>query len=126
MIRLELPGRPFTVNASHRMHAQVRAKAIREWRSAGYAAAVEAGVPALGPTRVTAWQLVKDRRSLPDVGACYEAVKAAVDGVRDAGAWADDDPAHVPVIELRAPEVAGRDALVVVLEPAAVCATVHG
>lgn len=113
---LELPGRAFTVNASHGMHTQARAKLIKQWRTAAFIAARQAGIPPLGPTRVTAWELRATRRSLPDVGACYETVKAAVDGIRDALVWPDDTPAWVPEIVLCAPIVAGRDALVIRLE----------
>lgn len=116
-VELVLDGAPFTVNASHRMHHQVRARHIRKWRKAAAAAARAAGVGPMGPCRIVAYETRRDRRAMRDVGACYEAVKAAVDGIRDAGAWDDDDPTNVPAIEMRAPQVTGVETLVLRIEP---------
>ena len=50
-------------------------------------------------------------RSMPDVAACYPAVKAAIDGLVDAGVVPDDGPFNVMRITFRAPEIANRDGL---------------
>jgi hypothetical protein len=47
---------------------------------------------------------------LQDVAACNPAVKAAIDGLVDAGIVPDDSPAYLRSVEFLAP-MKGRDAL---------------
>ena len=62
-------------------------------------------IPALETISVTATPLVTDRRSMQDVGACFPAVKAAIDGLVDAGVIVDDDPRYLKALTFNAPEV---------------------
>ena len=48
-----------------------------------------------------------------DAGACYEVVKAFVDGLVDAGLMPDDGPDFVKCIHLHAPELGEDDRLIV-------------
>ena len=48
---------------------------------------------------------------MPDVAACYPTVKAAIDGLVDAGVVPDDGPFNVTRITFRAPQVAQREGL---------------
>lgn len=111
--RLEYRKRPFTVNQVYgKMSYQQRAKLVKEWREAFAWAAIEAKMPKdLDRIRVLAWQVIRDHR-VPDVGACSSAVKAAIDGLVDAGVIVDDDPRRVELIAFGSPqEGAGYDSL---------------
>ncbi|MGH9045868.1 MAG: hypothetical protein ACRDVW_00970 [Acidimicrobiales bacterium] len=93
-----------------------RAALVREWRQAFAILAREAQMPALERIAVTALPIRANRRSRPDVAACYPAVKAAIDGLVDAGVVPDDDPDHVAEIRFSAPAMGSHDALVLVVE----------
>jgi hypothetical protein len=41
---------------------------------------------------------------MQDVAACVPAVKAAIDGLVDAGVFLDDSPAHVTAVVFKQPE----------------------
>jgi hypothetical protein len=60
---------------------------------------------------VTAVPLLKQRNSIPDVAACFPAVKAAIDGIVDAGTIPDDDPSHLVSICFHAPEFGEKNGL---------------
>jgi crossover junction endodeoxyribonuclease RusA len=109
-------ARPWTANAERRMHFHDRAALVAEWRTAFAILAREARVPPLGRIAVTAMPVRADRRSRPDVAACYGAVKAAIDGLVDAGVIEDDDPDHVVEVRFSAPCMGSHDALVLVVE----------
>jgi hypothetical protein len=84
---------------------------VRAWREAFYWLSKQGRVPTLDCATVVAQPLVRNRRSLPDVGACYPAVKAAVDGIVDAGVLADDDAEHLLALTFLPCEVVGKDGL---------------
>ena len=67
----------------------------KAWREAfGWLARIEK-LPvdgSLGACHIDAVPLTSTRRSRQDVGACLPVVKAAIDGLVDAGAWPDDTP----------------------------------
>jgi hypothetical protein len=98
------------------MHFHERAALVREWRTAFAMLAREAHIPALGRISVTAMPIRANRRSRPDVAACYPAVKAAIDGLVDAGVVVNDDPDHVVEIRFSPPAMGSHDALVLVVE----------
>ncbi len=93
---LELHGqRPWTTNAERRWHHMERAARVRDTReSFGWMAKAQQ-VPELRAINVFATPLAKDKRWRQDVGACFPAVKAAVDGLVDAGILPDDNPDFV-------------------------------
>lgn len=97
--------RPPTMNAYRSLHFHQKGKLDREWREAFAWRARAARIPKLDRVLVTAAPVVASRRSLPDVGACFPAVKAAIDGLVDAGVIPDDTPEHVGAITFVAPEV---------------------
>lgn len=99
------------------MHRMERANKIKLWRQDFYVQATVDGIPDMPPCRVRAIQHCKTHRSLPDVGACYEVVKAAIDGLVDAGVWPDDDHRWVLSIEMVVPVVDGVDSLELQLHP---------
>jgi hypothetical protein len=60
---------------------------------------------------------LRNRRSIPDVGAHVVAVKCAVDALLDVGVLVDDDPDHVVEIVFSAPVFGGlADGFTVVVE----------
>ena len=103
--------RPFTVNGIYRSHHHVAAPQIKHWRETFKGLAEDIGLPAMERCHVTVWVELKNRRSIPDTGACYSAVKAAIDGLVDAGCLPDDGPEEIASIKMHAPVVTGVDAL---------------
>lgn len=51
------------------------------------------------------------------MGACAPAAKAAIDGIRDAGVWPDDDALYVVELVFSAPVYGEGDALEIRIEP---------
>ncbi len=58
------------------------------------------------------------QRSQQDVGACFPAAKAAIDGLVGAGVIPDDTPDHVITLTFRAPVVGQGDGLELVVSEA--------
>ena len=108
--------RPWTTNTERSWHYHKRAKKVRDTRERFGWLAREAKVPQLGAIVVSAVPLVRDRRGLQDTGGCFPAVKAAIDGLVDAGVIPDDDPAHVTKICFHAPQVGDVEGLRLVVE----------
>jgi crossover junction endodeoxyribonuclease RusA len=107
--------RPLPANAYRRQHFQVRARYDREWRNSFGWRARQERVPALKAAIVTVYQVCR-RPPLPDVGACFETAKAAIDGLVDAGVLPDDDPAHLVALNFVAPTRGETDRLILVIE----------
>ena len=108
---LEDTERPWTANAERGWHHYKRAQVVRDARERWAWLAKIEHIPALARISIEATPLRVNARSMPDVAACYPAVKAAIDGLVDAGVVEDDNPFHVTRITFRAPEVANRDGL---------------
>lgn len=90
---------------------RARALLTEEWRSAFFFLAKGHGLPKdLRAIKVKAIQETRDKR-MPDIGACYPAVKAGIDGLVDYGLIADDDGSHLVLLAFEPPRVTGRDAL---------------
>lgn len=87
--------RPWTANHERRMHHYERARRVRDYRLMFALLAGQARIPRLERVTVTAQPLSTSRRSRPDVAACYPPVKAAIDGIVDAGVLDDDDDEHL-------------------------------
>ena len=82
-----------TVNKERSAHWSARAAVTKAWREAfGWLARDLPLDGSLGPCHIDAVPLTASRRSRQDVGACLPVVKAAIDGLVDAGAWPDDTP----------------------------------
>jgi hypothetical protein len=101
--------RPLTVNALVNMHRQVWAKHTAEVRK--FWAELAEGTPPMVAMAVEATPLHRDRRSPQDVAACAPHVKAAIDGMVDAGVIPDDDAAHLVAVTFRPPEVCGHNGI---------------
>lgn len=88
-------SRPWTANSERRWHHMQRAKKVAEWREAFHWLAVAERIPKLHKVEIVAQPLSSTRRWRADVAACYPAVKAAIDGLVDAGVIPDDNPEHL-------------------------------
>lgn len=107
-------ARPWTVNSERGRagrkgqgtsgHWSKRAALVRAWREAFKDLAEDQQIPHLPRLHIVVQQFCPDRR-MPDTGACYGAVKAAIDGLRDAGVIDDDTGEFVPSILMLAPEL---------------------
>ena len=119
MVTIRYDSRPWTANAARAAkHWASTARLTSEWRNAFAVLACECGVGELGPTIVTVTPYLRDRRGKQDVGACFPAAKAAIDGICDAGAWPDDDATNVVELRFNPPVYGHGDALEIRLEPA--------
>jgi|TARA_R110000824_G_scaffold237554_1_gene426347 crossover junction endodeoxyribonuclease RusA len=106
--------KPWTTNAERSWHFQKRAKRVKQTREAFYELAQD--VPLLKAVTVAAIPIARDKRGLQDVAACYPAVKAAIDGLVDAGVIEDDDQRFVTAITFYPTEVRGHDGLELVIK----------
>jgi len=92
--RLELEQRPWTTNAERAGNRWERAALTKEWRTAFQLLAKQEKIPVMSWISVTVEPHQKGGR-LQDVGACNPAVKAAIDGIVDAGVLPDDSSQYV-------------------------------
>ena len=82
--RLEFTQRPWTTNAERAGNRWERASLVKQWRGAFELLAKSEKIPPMSWISVTVEPHQKGGR-LQDVGACNPAVKAAIDGIVDAG-----------------------------------------
>ena len=102
---------PWTANSERSWHYHKRATKVRVTREKWAWIAKASKVPKLKRISIIATPLKSSRRAMPDVAACYPAVKAAIDGLVDAEIVADDDPFHVIRITFNAPKVGSENGL---------------
>lgn len=108
--------RPWTVNGERKLSHHQRAAKVRSWRErAGWLAKLER-IPKLEAIRVRARPLVANRAAAQDVGNCYPAVKAAIDGLVDVGVIRADTQDIVQEIVFSASALTGVDGLYLVVE----------
>lgn len=87
--------RPLTINRERAVHWRDHRRSTAHWRETFAWLAIAARIPHLDRVTVDATPIKRDRRGWPDVGACMPAVKAAIDGLVDAGVLDDDTDRHV-------------------------------
>jgi crossover junction endodeoxyribonuclease RusA len=92
--RLEFNQRPWTTNAERAGNRWERATLTKTWRQAFELLAKSEKIPPMAWVSVTVEPHQKGGR-LQDVGACNPAVKAAIDGIVDAGILPDDSSQYV-------------------------------
>lgn len=108
---LHFPGRPPTHNAKRYEHWSKQGLVTKQYRLEARLRA--ANKPKFtGPVIVNAQPFCRDNR-LADAGACFDVVKAIIDGIVDAGLLPGDGPQWVKRYELCAPENTGDDVLVI-------------
>lgn len=101
--RLELAQRPWTTNGERAGNRWERAELVKTWRSAFHVLAKSEKIPEMEWISVTVEPHQKGGR-LQDVGACNPAVKAAIDGIVDAGVLPDDSPQYMKSLIFLAPQ----------------------
>jgi crossover junction endodeoxyribonuclease RusA len=111
---LEFPPGMRLLNANDRLHWAPKAERTAELRKAGWAIAKQQKVPALARAHVLA--LIRPATG----GRCdpanfYPSVKAAVDGLVDAGVLSDDDAAHLDGPDMRLGQLVKGGQLVLVI-----------
>lgn len=109
--------RPMTVNRLATLHRMQWANHTRTTRH--HWSLLARNIPKINAATLIAQPLHKDRRSPQDVAACAPEVKAAVDGIIDAGVLTDDSPQYLRAITFLPPDICGVDGLrVTILEEA--------
>ena len=101
--RLEFEQRPWTTNAERAGNRWERATLTKTWRQAFHLLAQSQKIPAMEWISVTVEPHQKGGR-LQDVGACNPAVKAAIDGIVDAGVLPDDSSRFVRSLTFLPPQ----------------------
>lgn len=102
------------LNANDRTHWARRSRLTRTWRALALAAARQAGIPCLDRAHVVA-TIHKTRAGRWDPANLYPTVKAAVDGLVDAGVFEDDDHTRVIGPDMRAGEPRPEPCLVLTI-----------
>jgi crossover junction endodeoxyribonuclease RusA len=92
--RVTYESRPWTTNAERKLNRYRRAELVREWREAFAWLAKAQRIPLLPSANIHA-QPEQKGGVLQDTGACHPAVKAAIDGLVDAGVLIDDAPQYL-------------------------------
>jgi crossover junction endodeoxyribonuclease RusA len=111
---LSYPKRPMTTNAERAGNRWGRAEHTKEWReSFGWIARKEK-IPRMKWINVTV-QPFQKRGRLQDTAACNPSVKAAIDGLVDAGIVPDDSGEYVRMITFL-PCMRGDDQLTLIIE----------
>lgn len=95
---LRLDERPLTINRERAAHWREHRRHTAHWREAFAWLARAQRIPHLDRIAVEATPIKPNRRNMPDVGACMPAVKAAIDGLVDAGVIDDDTDRHVVAV----------------------------
>lgn len=114
--RLVLPAAGAWITANQRHHWRRTAALVKIWRGRASWEAKRLGVPTLVAARVIAELQFRDRRRR-DPANWAPTAKAALDGLVDAGVFADDDATRVVGPDMRLGETAKEPALILHLVP---------
>lgn len=103
-MRLRIPGRPMTLNNERSLNRYARAAHVKEVRElASVFASIEWGRRSpLTEVLIAAVPMLRHKRR-QDTGGCFPAVKAAIDGLVDAGVLIEDGPDVVKCLIMEAP-----------------------
>jgi hypothetical protein len=118
-VRYTYQSRPWTMNAERRgdQHWSQTRLRTAEWRKAFWALGIQQRKRF---DRASIIVEVAMRHPVADTGACFPAVKAAIDGLVDAGVLPGDTGEYVPSITFLAPTRIGKDQvehLTLIVEP---------
>jgi crossover junction endodeoxyribonuclease RusA len=91
--RIDLPCGPL-LTSNQRLHHQAKARMTRHLRVEAKLLTLAAKIPRLERVHVYAYVIPPDRRKR-DPANWYPSVKAAIDGITDAGVIPDDDAEHL-------------------------------
>ena len=106
-IRIEVPGRPPTINALRKMSRAEHRRVARDSKEAAAAAVGRLGPPPdpIGRFHAAAWMVAPDRRSWPDADNLATAAKWAVDELVRAGWLTGDGPDEMLSMRLWRPRL---------------------
>lgn len=110
---LTYQAKPLTTNAERKGNRWGRAEHVKEWRAAFAWLARKQKIPRMRWISVIA-QPAQKRGRLQDTAACNPSVKAAIDGLVDAGIVPDDTGDYVREITFL-PCMRGEDALTIII-----------
>ncbi len=79
------------------MHHMTWSNYNKRWRETFADIAIKAQIPQLEAVEITAIPCMNGQ--MQDVGGCMPAIKAAIDGVVDAGVLPDDTPEYVTILK---------------------------
>jgi crossover junction endodeoxyribonuclease RusA len=88
------------LNVNQRRDRRAQAGDVKEWRKAGRTFCQQARVPRLAQAELTAVVRFPDDRVRRDAPNVYPSIKAAVDGVVDAGVVADDNDSYITALHI--------------------------
>lgn len=109
--------RTWTINQERAWTWPQHRRITSEWRADWQVLGLSVPIPRMECVRVVATPIrQKGRSGRQDVGACMPAVKAAIDGLIDAGMCADDGPEHVVELVFRPPKDGKFHGLELVIE----------
>jgi crossover junction endodeoxyribonuclease RusA len=111
---LTYQSKPLTTNAERAGNRWGRAEHVKEWRATFAWLARKEKVPRMSWISVIA-QPAQKRGRLQDTAACNPSVKAAIDGLVDAGVIPDDTGNYVREITFL-PCLRGDDALTIIIQ----------
>ena len=100
-IRIAIPANEW-VTSNDRLHWREKARRVAAIRRRSAVLARQQLTPIAGPVMVVCRTRYRAGRGL-DADAAAPTLKAAIDGMTDAGIWADDDADHVGAICYKAP-----------------------
>lgn len=104
------------MNANHRLHFAKKAEQTKKIRDAAAAAARSTGVPALPGAWVMGYVHPPKNYAVWDPANYHPMAKAALDGLVDAGVFADDSHQFVAGPDMRpAPKVSGGQLVLVIM-----------
>lgn len=98
---LSYPEAPWSLNEERKRHWSWRAERTRQWRDDFHLLALEAKIPHCKVIQVR-FEIEGPGR-LQDICNGYPALKAAVDGLVQAGVIDDDTPEHLVAVTFTAP-----------------------
>ena len=107
--------RPIPANRHRNLHYQAAATYNRGWRQAFNVLARQRKVPALQVIEITVQQ-IQAKGTLPDTMASAPTVKAAIDGLVDAGVIPDDTGKHLAAVTFLPPVKGNGDWLTLTIE----------
>ena len=107
--------RPITANKHRNLHYTERGRYNKSWRYAFWALATDAKVPACQVIEITVHQ-AQAKGTLPDTMASAPTVKAAIDGLVDAGVIPDDTGKHLAAVTFLPPVKGNGDWLTLTIE----------
>ncbi len=101
-VSLTFEARPWTLNAERAGNRWQRADMVKQWRDAFHWLAKGQKTPRFNTVDVIVD--IRMKRPLADTGNAYGSVKAAIDGLVDAGVLPDDTPDVIRSLCMKAPQ----------------------